>query len=135
MEVKPGYKLTEVGVIPEPGGFIAISRWLSEATPPVADGRGFRIPAGCQSMRHDDMRGVSRAGLRSLRDRGFCAHVFRGCRCAQPPANGWHPFEMTGRVRQLADRYAAPLPQLVDEVTALAATVDGHFRKREASWK
>ena len=33
----------------------------------------------------------------------------------------------------LADRYAAPLPQLVDEVAQLAAKVDAHLRKMEAN--
>ena len=42
---------------------------------------------------------------------------------------------LTSRIRVLADRYAAPLPQLVDEVVELAAKVDGHLRKMEASWK
>lgn len=36
---------------------------------------------------------------------------------------------LTGRIRTLADRYAAPLPQIVDEVAALAAKVDGHLNK------
>ena len=32
---------------------------------------------------------------------------------------------LTGRIRQLAERYATPLPQLTDEVATLAARVDG----------
>jgi len=36
---------------------------------------------------------------------------------------------LTGRIRQLAERYATPLPQLTGEVAALAARVDGHLRK------
>jgi type I restriction enzyme M protein len=42
---------------------------------------------------------------------------------------------LTGRVRQLAERYSAPLPQLTDEVAALAARVDGHLKKMGAVWK
>ena len=42
---------------------------------------------------------------------------------------------LTSRIRLLADRYAAPLPQIVDEVAALAAKVDDHLKKMEASWK
>ena len=38
---------------------------------------------------------------------------------------------LTGRIRLLADRYAAPLPQIVDEVAALAAKVDAHLKKME----
>ena len=36
---------------------------------------------------------------------------------------------LTSRIRLLADRYAAPLPQLTDEVATLAARVDGHLTK------
>jgi hypothetical protein len=40
---------------------------------------------------------------------------------------------LTGRIRQLAERYATPLPQLVDEVEALAAKVNGHLKKMGAA--
>jgi type I restriction enzyme M protein len=36
---------------------------------------------------------------------------------------------LTGRIRELAERYATPLPQLTDEVEALAARVAQHLRK------
>lgn len=36
---------------------------------------------------------------------------------------------LTGRIRQLAERYATPLPQLTDGVAALAARVDVHLQK------
>ncbi|HEY0874975.1 MAG TPA: N-6 DNA methylase [Vicinamibacterales bacterium] len=39
---------------------------------------------------------------------------------------------LTGRIRQLAERYATPLPQLVDEVATLAARVDEHLAKMGA---
>jgi type I restriction enzyme M protein len=42
---------------------------------------------------------------------------------------------LTGRIRQLAERYATPLPQLTDEVAALAAKVDKHLQKMGAAWK
>lgn len=42
---------------------------------------------------------------------------------------------LTGRIRQLAERYATPMPQLTDEVAALAARVDGHLQKMGAAWK
>jgi len=42
---------------------------------------------------------------------------------------------LTGRIRQLAERYATPLPKLTDEVAALAARVDGHLKKMGAAWK
>ena len=42
---------------------------------------------------------------------------------------------LTGRIRELAERYAAPLPQLTDEVAALAARVEEHLARMGASWK
>ena len=42
---------------------------------------------------------------------------------------------LTQRVKELAERYEAPLPQLTDEVAALAARVDGHLKKMGAVWK
>jgi type I restriction enzyme M protein len=42
---------------------------------------------------------------------------------------------LTGRIRQLAERYATPLPQLTDQVAALAARVDGHLKKMGAVWR
>ena len=41
---------------------------------------------------------------------------------------------LTGRIRQLADRYATPLPQLTEEVKTLAARVDEHLKKMGAVW-
>ncbi len=40
---------------------------------------------------------------------------------------------LTGRIRQLAERYAAPLPQLVDEVAELSARVDEHLKRMESA--
>jgi type I restriction enzyme M protein len=42
---------------------------------------------------------------------------------------------LTGRIRQLAERYATPLPQLTDEVAALAGRVDEHLKRMGAVWK
>jgi type I restriction enzyme M protein len=42
---------------------------------------------------------------------------------------------LTGRIRELAERYAKPLPQLADDVALLAAKVDGHLAKMGASWR
>lgn len=42
---------------------------------------------------------------------------------------------LTGRIRQLAERYATPLPQIIGEVTALAAHVDEHLKKMGAVWR
>ncbi len=41
---------------------------------------------------------------------------------------------LTGRVRQLAERYATPLPALVDEVATLSARMDEHLERMGASW-
>ena len=41
---------------------------------------------------------------------------------------------LTGRIRQLTERYATPLPQLTGEVATLAARVDDHLKKMGAWW-
>jgi len=41
---------------------------------------------------------------------------------------------LTGRIRELAERYATPLSQLTDEVAILAARVDEHLKRMGASW-
>jgi len=41
---------------------------------------------------------------------------------------------LTGRIRELAERYATPLPQLMEEVAELAARVDGHLERMGVSW-
>jgi type I restriction enzyme M protein len=42
---------------------------------------------------------------------------------------------LTGRVRELAERYESPLPQIMDEVAVLSAKVDEHLKKMGATWK
>jgi type I restriction enzyme M protein len=42
---------------------------------------------------------------------------------------------LTGRIRQLAERYATPLPRLEEKVAALTALVEAHLRKMGATWK
>jgi len=42
---------------------------------------------------------------------------------------------LTRRIRELAERYATPLPQLLDDVAALSARVDGHLKRMGAVWK
>ena len=39
---------------------------------------------------------------------------------------------LTGRIRELAERYATPLPKLIDEVETLAARVDEHLKRMGA---
>jgi len=41
---------------------------------------------------------------------------------------------LTGRIKQLAERYATPLPKLAGEVETLAARVDGHLKKMGFIW-
>lgn len=42
---------------------------------------------------------------------------------------------LTQRVRQLAERYVTPLPNLSDEVATLASRVDAHLQKMGVVWK
>ena len=45
------------------------------------------------------------------------------------------PQTLTGRIRELAERYATPLPQLEREVATLSARVDAHLKRMGASWR
>ena len=42
---------------------------------------------------------------------------------------------LTARIRELAERYTMPLPELVDGVAALSAAVDAHLQRMGATWK
>ena len=42
---------------------------------------------------------------------------------------------LTGRVKELAERYATPLPVLTEEVDALSARVDAHLERMGFAWK
>ena len=41
---------------------------------------------------------------------------------------------LTGRIRQLAERYSTPLPTLVEHVNALSARVEEHLKRMGAAW-
>ena len=41
---------------------------------------------------------------------------------------------LSGRIHQLAERYATPLPKLTEEVEALSARVEGHLKRMGAPW-
>jgi type I restriction enzyme M protein len=41
---------------------------------------------------------------------------------------------LTGRIRELAERYATPLPTLTEEVGTLSARVDEHLKQMGAAW-
>ena len=42
---------------------------------------------------------------------------------------------LTGRVRELAERYAMPLPVLAAEVETLSARVEEHLRRMGVAWE
>ncbi|ENB9665895.1 N-6 DNA methylase [Pseudomonas putida] len=42
---------------------------------------------------------------------------------------------LTGRIRELSERYATPLPQLENEVATLASRVEEHLKKMGAVWQ
>jgi type I restriction enzyme M protein len=42
---------------------------------------------------------------------------------------------LTGRIRELAERYMIPLPRLTDELAILDVKVEGHLKKMGAVWK
>ena len=47
----------------------------------------------------------------------------------------WVSQTLTGRARELAERYATPLPELTVQLSDLAVRVDQHLKKMGAKWK
>ncbi len=43
-------------------------------------------------------------------------------------------YRLTSRIRELAERYEKPLPQLEEEVAAAEAKVRGHLERMGFSW-
>jgi type I restriction enzyme M protein len=41
---------------------------------------------------------------------------------------------LTGRIRELAERYATPLPQLANKVSTLASRVEQHLMRMGVAW-
>jgi type I restriction enzyme M protein len=41
---------------------------------------------------------------------------------------------LTGRIKQLAERYAQPLPAITEEVNILSTKVDEHLKKMGFAW-
>ncbi len=41
---------------------------------------------------------------------------------------------LTGRIKQLAERYATPLPKLTEELETLASRVEEHLKKMGFVW-
>ena len=41
---------------------------------------------------------------------------------------------LTGRIRELAERYATPLPEITDEVERISSRVDEHLKKMGVTW-
>jgi len=41
---------------------------------------------------------------------------------------------LTGRIKELAERYATPLPRLSEEVEALSSKVDAHLKRMRFVW-
>ena len=42
---------------------------------------------------------------------------------------------LTGRIRELAERYATPLPKLTEEAETLADRVNEHLKRMGSSWE
>jgi type I restriction enzyme M protein len=42
---------------------------------------------------------------------------------------------LTGRIRELAERYESPLPLIENELALLSNKVDEHLKKMGAAWK
>ena len=59
----------------------------------------------------------------------------RSARRRHSRRDGSHQPELTQRVKELAERYETPLPQMVSRVAELEAKVNRHLEKMGFSWR
>ncbi len=127
-------RIREIGVDLEAGEELAVlRRWLN-----LGDQEGRlkkrvrKLEAALDQLAHEKYPALSEAEIKTL--------VIDDKWMTQLAATVQGELErvsqtLTGRIRELAERYATPLPRLTDEVATLAARVEEHLKKMGATWR
>ena len=142
MELKSGYKQTEVGVIPEEweiksdadaaeerkvlNDYIALVEKESATSAKVKaaqDALMAKVAAKYGKLTEDEIKTL-------VVDDKWLATIAAAVQGELDRVSQ----RLTGRIRELSDRYVTPLPQLTGEVATLAARVEEHLKKMGASW-
>ena len=85
--------------------------------------------------RRQGLRQVPEAHRGRDQDAGRGRQMARRARCRHPRRDGPRQPALTQRVKELAERYETPLPQMVSRVAELEAKVNRHLERMGFSWK
>ncbi len=108
-----------------------LKRWLQLSESETATRRAVKEQeAALDRLAHDKYPTLSEAQIKTLViDDKWMAHLAAEVQGELERVSQ----TLTGRIRELAERYATPLPQLTEEVATLAARVEKHLKKMGAS--
>jgi len=109
-----------------------LKHWLELSESTAATKRAIReLEAALDTLAYEKYPKLTKAEIKTLVvDDKWMAHLSNTVRSELDRVSQ----ELTGRIRELAERYATPLPQLTEEVATLAARVDEHLKKMGAVW-
>jgi type I restriction enzyme M protein len=110
-----------------------LRRWLEQSEQEGALKRSVKEQDGhLDTLAHDKYATLTEAEVKSLViDDKWMARLLADVQAELERVSQ----TLTGRVRELAERYETPLPKLIENVATLAARVDEHLRKMGASWR
>jgi type I restriction enzyme M protein len=110
-----------------------LKRWLDLSESETAFKRAVKVQdAALDALAYDDYPMLTEAEIKTLvLDDKWLAHLSAAVQSELERVSQ----RLTGRIRELAERYASPLPQVTDEVEALAGRVDEHLARMGAAWK
>jgi type I restriction enzyme M protein len=109
-----------------------LKRWLELSESETATKRGVReLEAALDTLAYEKYPKLTKAVIKSLVvDDKWMTHLSNAVHSELDRVSQ----TLTGRIRELAERYATPLPQLTDEVATLTARVEEHLKQMGAVW-
>jgi type I restriction enzyme M protein len=112
---------------------VVLKRWLELSESETATKRALReLEAALDTLAYEKYPKLTEAAIKTLVvDDKWMVHLSNTVQGELDRVSQ----TLTGRIRELAERYATPLPQLVDEVVTLATRVEEHLKRMGASWK
>jgi len=127
-------RIREIGADPEGDAELAVlTQWLSLSNDITALKKQLReLDAALDSLAYEKYPKLTEAEIKTLVvDDKWMARLSAAVQGELDRVSQ----TLTGRIRELAERYATPLPQLTDEVATLAARVAEHLMKMGAEWR
>lgn len=127
-------RIYEIGSDPDSAAELnVLKNWLKLTSDEAALKKAFKVlDAKLDQLAHDQYAKLSVSDIQRLvvNDK-WLAHLTADLQAELDRVSQ----TLTGRIRELAERYAAPLPTLVDEVVTLWGKVDEHLKRMGMAWK